>query len=314
MITIKRYTPEDRTAWNNFVATSKNGTFLLDRNYMEYHADRFSDYSLIACNDKGKIVALLPANISGTTLFSHQGLTYGGWITQAKHFTVAEMLDVFDAMIAFLKKDGIRTIIYKAIPHIYHRYPAEEDLYALFRHNAKLIISNVSTTIELNNPMAAYRSNTKLNIRKAAKEGLTIEESEDYAPYMQMLTEHLQEKYHTRPVHTAEEIQRLHNLFPKQIRLFTVRKEGRLIAGCVFYITDTVAHMQYSAMNEEGSRLYAVPFLHDYLIRNVFSEKRFYDFGISNEDNGRYLNEGLSFQKTGLGGRAIAYNIYQMDI
>lgn len=36
---------------------------MFNRDFMEYHADRFEDFSLIFKNEKGKIVALLPGNI-----------------------------------------------------------------------------------------------------------------------------------------------------------------------------------------------------------------------------------------------------------
>ena len=46
MFEIKRYTPEQADEWNQFVAASKNGTFLFDRRYMDYHADRFEGTDL----------------------------------------------------------------------------------------------------------------------------------------------------------------------------------------------------------------------------------------------------------------------------
>ena len=47
MFEIIRYTPDKANEWNKFIAKSKNGTFLFDRNYMDYHSDRFHDYSLL---------------------------------------------------------------------------------------------------------------------------------------------------------------------------------------------------------------------------------------------------------------------------
>ena len=44
---------------------------------MDYHKDRFEDYSLMVFKDE-KLVAVLPANRVEDKLFSHQGLTYGG--------------------------------------------------------------------------------------------------------------------------------------------------------------------------------------------------------------------------------------------
>lgn len=58
---IIRYAPALADEWNGFVARSKNGTFLFDRRYMDYHSDRFEDYSLMFYRE-GRLYALMPAN------------------------------------------------------------------------------------------------------------------------------------------------------------------------------------------------------------------------------------------------------------
>ena len=95
MITIRRYTSIDKPLWDGFVALSKNATFLHYRDYMDYHSDRFHDFSLMAF-DGGRLLALLPANLSGDTLYSHQGLTFGGWLMPLKHFNANTMTELLD--------------------------------------------------------------------------------------------------------------------------------------------------------------------------------------------------------------------------
>ena len=76
-IDVIKYNSNMKAEWDAFVETSKNGTFLFMRNYMEYHSDRFADHSLMFyCNNR--LLAVLPANIreSEKTLVSHGGLTY----------------------------------------------------------------------------------------------------------------------------------------------------------------------------------------------------------------------------------------------
>ena len=77
--TVKIYQDSDYNQWNTFVALAKNATFLFHRDFMEYHKDRFEDYSLIVL-DGERWVAVLPANIEEAKVFSHQGLTYGGLV------------------------------------------------------------------------------------------------------------------------------------------------------------------------------------------------------------------------------------------
>ena len=310
MVELKIYTKELHDEWNQFVAQSKNGTFLHNREYMDYHSDRFEDCSLVATS-KGKIVAVLPANRVGSTLYSHQGLTYGGWLTPIKHFTIINMLEIFDEMGRFLPSIGIKELIYKAIPHIYHSYPAEEDLYAIFRHNGILVETNVSTTIAQENPF--HFNDNYRNLSNAAKrKGVEIIESEDYAGMWNMLSERLDSKYGAKPVHSLEEIMLLKNRFSKNIRLFFAKQGEELLAGSVMYVTSMVAHAQYTASTEKGREIGALPLLYRNLIENVFKSSKYFDFGISNEDHGRYLNQGLVMQKNYMGGRAIVYNTYKI--
>lgn len=310
MIEIKVYSPTLANEWNRFIDESKNGTFLHKREYMDYHSDRFTDCSLVAYS-KGKIIALLPANRKGNTLYSHQGLTYGGWITPLKHFNAVNMLGIFEAMKHSLSQMGITEIIYKPSPHIYHAYPSEEDLYAIFRHGGNIVETNVASVLPLSAPLE-FNYTYRKAVNTAIGHNITIDECESFAEYWTLLEQLLQEKYDTTPVHTLQEIELLKARFPQNIRLFTASAEGKILAGVVMYVTDTVAHAQYIASNDEGRKKGALPMLFNHLIKCVFADKKHFDFGTSNENHGQYLNEGLILQKSHLGGRAIVYNTYKI--
>lgn len=299
--------------WDDFVRASRNGTFLHQRGYMDYHSDRFDDCSLVASID-GKLCALLPACIAGDTLWSHRGLTYGGWIVPLKHFDVTVMMAVMDAAALWMKDNGIKRFVYKAIPHIYHRYPCEEDLYALFRHGASLTETNISTTIDLTCPLPLDRGN-KSGANAARKAGIRVGESSDWEGYWQLLSSLLDERYDTRPVHSIEEITLLQGRFPNNIRLYTATLGTELLAGVVLYLSMPVAHCQYIGATPLGKESKALTLLFEHLI-NEYQRLgfRYFDFGISNEDHGRYLNEGLVRQKSRLGGRGIAYNIFEISL
>lgn len=312
MVEIKLYTSEMSNEWNRFVDDSKNATFLHRREYMDYHSDRFQDCSLMAYS-KGKLIAILPANRVENTLYSHQGLTYGGWLIPIKHFSIINMLEVFDAMKSFLKSIDITELIYKAIPHIYHTYPAEEDLYAIFLHGGELIETQISTTIEIENSYS-FNSNSLRAITKAKNHNITVSESYDFKTYWDILSNVLKLKHDTKPVHSLEEIEMLAERFPNNIKLYTASQDNKMLAGVVIYESSTVAHAQYIASADEGRNKGALALLFSHLIENVYADKKYFDFGTSNEDHGRYLNEGLVMQKTGFGGRAIVHNIYKITL
>ena len=299
--------------WDEFIRTSRNGTFLHQRGYMDYHSDRFTDCSLMALHD-GKLCALLPANVDGDTLWSHRGLTYGSWIVPLKHFDATVMLEVMDAAMAWLRANGIKRLVYKPVPHIYHRYPCEEDLYALFRHGARLTETNISTTIDLTCPLPLDRGN-KSGANAARKAGIQVGPSDDWKGYWQLLSLLLDERYGTRPVHTLEEMRLLQHRFPHSIVLSTATLDGELLAGVVMYLSMPVAHCQYIGASPRGKDSKALTLLFEYLIGESAKQGyRYFDFGISNEDHGRYLNEGLVRQKSRLGGRGIIYNTFEITL
>lgn len=313
MIEIRRYTPADAPMWNRFVTESHNATFLHDRRFMDYHSDRFTDCSLVA-HDGDHVVALLPANAQDAVLCSHQGLTYGGWLMPRKHFDATVMLQLMDSACKWMRDNGFTQLRYKAIPHIYHAYPADEDLYALFRHGAELVECNISTAIDLHDALPFDRGN-KSNVNKARKMGIVVEQTNNYAPYWQLLEQVLRERHEALPVHTLEEIMLLQSRFPDNISLHIASLHGELLAGVVMFNTAMVAHCQYIAASAVGRELKALSLLFSELIGQARDRgKRYFDFGISNEDHGRYLNEGLLQQKARLGGRGVVYNTYQLTL
>ncbi len=313
MVEIIRYDATMAAQWNEMARQCRNSTFQHQRGYMDYHSDRFTDCSLIALHN-GKPRALLPANVDGDTLWSHRGLTFGSWLVPLKHFDVTVMIEVMDATVAWMKDNGLKRLVYKAVPHIYHRYPCEEDLYALFRHHASLIETNISTTIDLSCPLLLDRGN-KSGANAARKAGITVGPSEDWQQYWHLLSSLLDERYDTRPVHTLDEILLLQSRFPDDIRLYTATLDGELLAGVVMYLSAPVAHCQYIGASPRGKDSKALTLLFDYLIQeSTRLGYRYFDFGISNEDHGRYLNEGLVRQKSRLGGRGIVYNTFEITL
>lgn len=313
MIEITRYNRSMSSQWDEMAQQSRNGTFLHQRGYMDYHSDRFEDCSLVAWRN-GKPCGLLPANIEGSTLWSHHGLTYGGWLLPFKHFDASIMIQVMDAAIDWMSANGINRLVYKPVPHIYHRYPCEEDLYAVFRHHGSLIESNISTTIDLSCPIPLDRGN-KSGVNAARKAGITVNQSEDWKGYWQLLSSLLDARYGTRPVHTLDEMMLLQSRFPDNIRLYTATLNDKLLAGVVMYLSSPVAHCQYIGASAEGKESKALTLLFDHLINESARQGfKYFDFGISNENHGLYLNEGLVQQKSRLGGRGIVYNTFEIKI
>lgn len=310
---ITHYTPDMKADWDNFVARSKNGTFLLMRDYMEYHADRFPDHSYIFSDDDGQIVALLPATLRGDALSSHAGLTYGGLIMDDKT-AAGDPLRMLDLLRNQLRSENITSLIYKAIPHIYHRQPAEEDLYALFRNNASLAIRNLSTAINLRNPIPSSRLG-KRALKRQRKAGISVSQVESVASFWDIVIQDRRIRHNTKPVHSAQELDYLRSHFPQNILFFTAADpDGGILGGAVIYLDRRVIHLQYAACTQRGKELYATDVIYHHLIFNQLADNDWFDFGISNEDNGLYLNEGMTHHKEEFGGRSVVYDTYILPI
>lgn len=309
---IRRYRREDKELWNSFVSKARNATFLFDRNYMDYHADRFDDNSFMFYH-KGKLKAVLPANVAGDTLYSHQGLTYGGLLLDKKA-TVEDVLECFDSLNSWLRENGISKVVYKALPWIYQQYPSEEDLYALtWKCKAQLISRNIASTIVIDNKLK-FAESRKSGIRKALSLNIEVGESNDVDGFWHVLEDNLGNRYNAKPVHTASEMKLLMSRFPNSIKLYVAKMNGEIVGGTLIYVTPQVVHTQYISASVEGKKHGALDLLFDYIINKVYVNCRYFDFGKSTEQGGAYLNEPLIFQKEGFGGRGVCYDWYQWEL
>lgn len=310
-IEIKKYDSTYKEIWDNFVVNSKNGTFLFYRDFIEYHSDRFIDFSLLIYL-KNKLIAVLPANIKGKTLYSHQGLTYGGLILST-YIKAIHVIEIFQKLNYFLVKIGVSQLIYKSIPHIYHKQPSEEDLYALFLNDAKLVSRSISSCIYLDEKI----SFSKLRIRmrdKALAKGLTVRENSDFESFWAILRKNLKNKYQTEPTHSLLEIESLKANFPNNIFLYEVYDGTIVLGGCVLFIWRNVAHVQYISSSKQGREVGAIDLLFDQLIISLYNTVDIFEFGTSTESGGKYLNEGLISQKEGFGARGIVYDTYKLEL
>ena len=310
MYEIVRYTPELKAQWDSFVRKSRNGTFLFLRDYMDYHRQRFTDFSLLIFH-KQSLVALLPLNKERDgSVTSHSGLTYGGLITDKKGRAV-KVMQMFECLNTWLRNAGITRVVYRPVPWIYHELPAEEDLYALFNVcKARLTAREISSTISQENKLA-FSQSRKDCLRKAQRAGVEVMPCNDFATFWDILSANLQQRYAVNPVHSLTEITMLANLFSRHIRLYAAYLDNEMVAGTVVYVMPRVVHVQYISASAKGKAVGALDLLSRYLIDEVFIDKPFFDFGKSTEDRGRRLNEPLIFQKEGFGGRGVCYDTYE---
>lgn len=309
-LSVKQYHKSNYKQWNAFIGQAKNATFLFHRDFMEYHKERFEDYSLMVFENE-KLVAILPANRAEDTIFSHQGLTYGGLVYQ-EQTKLSDVLAVFQSVLFFLKRNAIEKLQLKTIPFIYHTKPAQEIEYALFLAEAQLVRRDSLSVIDLSkeNPISKIR---KRGIQKGINNGLIIKEVTDFEPFWnEILIPNLDLKHNAKPVHSLMEITKLKTLFPENIRQFNVYFNDKIVAGTTIFESENVAHCQYISKFEGAETLGSLDFLYSFLIKEIFAKKPFFDFGISNEAQGKKLNEGLSYWKESFGASTVVHDFYEV--
>lgn len=309
-LNIQPYSVEKKAVWNTFVKQSKNGTFLFERDFMEYHSDRFQDFSLLVYEGE-KLLAILPANQMEDKVFSHQGLTYGGFIL-SKKIKFEKVLVVFQAVLKYLNEKKIGNLQLKLIPKIYQTYPADELDYLLFLVKAKRTRCDISSSIALNNPIST-QSNRVEGVKKAIKNRLVIKKEKEYEIFWKkILIPNLASKHDSKPVHTSAEIKLLAGYFPKNIHQFNVYKENEIVGGATIFESEHVAHVQYISANNQKQALGTLDYLFHQLITEDFKHKKYFDFGISNEEQGLKVNKGLLYWKECFGARSVIHEFYDI--
>lgn len=304
--TVKRYESNYFSDWNAFISKAKNATFLFHRNYMEYHSDRFEDFSLMVYDEK-KLVAVLPANRVGETVYSHQGLTYGGLVLPLK-IKANVTIEIIDAVVLFLKQNAVLELLYKQLPILYFSKVSNEIDYFLLQKGAHLLRKDMNLAINLSKDLMISKS--KLKHFNKSNANLQIVEETDFTFFWNyVLQPRLKDKYNLKPVHNLAEISLLKSYFPDNIKQFSAYFEEQIVAGITIFDFGNVIKSQYGSTTKEGEQLRALDFLYITLINKYKKEgKLYFDMGIVNENEGKEFNSGLLNQKEELG-----CDIYNQD-
>ncbi|MBE8723637.1 FemAB family protein [Flavobacterium hungaricum] len=311
--TVKKYRENDYALWNDFIAQAKNGAFLFHRDFMEYHQDRFEDFSLLIFENE-KLKAILPANKTADAVYSHQGLTYGGLVFLEK-LKAAKIEIILDEILNFLKTNNIKNFYYRPIPGFYLAKGNQEVDFFLFKRNAVLERKEMNLALNLQLPLCVSKSKMK-HFRRIENLDLDIVEETDFTPFWdEVLSPRLSEKFNINPVHSKQEITLLQNRFPKNIRQFSVYQEDKIIAGVTIFESNGVVKSQYGATSKKGEEVRALDFLFIHLILKFKREgKHFFDMGVVTEKNEKGYNPGLLQQKEELGCSVYNQDFYKLTL
>ncbi len=310
MLNVVKYSKAYSEEWDGFVRTSNVDHFMFERLFLEYHQGRFLDNSLLFYKEE-KLVAVLPANLDKEILYSHQGLSFGGFLT-SKKCTAPLVLDLFKELRFYCKKNKIKKIHYKRTPDIYSQSTGQDDLYGLFIEDYDLVRRDLGSIVGLLSP-GKLSKGRKWSVNKAKKADVIVKPAQCFSEFWELLSDVLW-KHGVSPVHSIEEIKLLVSRFPSNIKLYIAILDGELVAGAVLFVTNQVVHTQYMASNENGRGHGALDFLILDLMEKYKASHQTFSFGVSTELQGRHLNEGLLAQKNGFGAKSMVHDFYEVEV
>ena len=311
MVSIETYKDNYKADWNNFVDSSKNSTFLFNRDFMDYHSDRFEDFSLMVY-EKSELIALLPLNIIENKVYSHQGLSYGGLIVK-NNIKFQKFLELFIQILKYLNKKSVDKLFIKQIPLIYNSNFNGELDYLSFMTGCNIYRRDIISVIDMQNSFKISKDRIQ-GYKRGLKNNLEIREVDcfdDFWNYILIPT--LSKRHSVKPVHNLDEINQLGSNFSNNIKQFNVYHKNQIVAGATIFQTKNVAHVQYIGSTPEKNTLGSLDFLFHKLIKEIYVNHKYFDFGNSHENGGMQINQGLNYWKEGFGARSLTHDFYEIE-
>ena len=299
-----------KIAWDSFLKDSQCPLFFFYRDFMAYHHDRFTDASTLLWEDQ-RLIGIVPASVKSETLVSHGGLTYGGILLNSqRHSKLQEALKAFAHL--WLSK-GLTSFVLKKPPFFFSQSESQDDIFELWRAGATLIKRDLTTFVDLED--FNYSKGRKSSVKKGKMLGVEIDRGTTNLQEFYLLLESVLHNGHgVKPTHSENEIALLMERFPQHIQLKSARWKDKMAAAALVFHFGDVIHTQYLCASHEGREACALDVLIDSLLNENKGQKKFLSFGISTEDGGKTLNDGLLLQKESFGGKNCCIDTYQVEI
>ncbi|MBP9774091.1 MAG: GNAT family N-acetyltransferase [Candidatus Peribacteraceae bacterium] len=309
---VVRFQSSHEQQWETFVAASRNGTVFHTRRFLAYHpADRFEDHSLLFF-DGPHLRAVLPAaertDGDRTLLASHPGASYGGLVLHPDA-TVADTGIIIDVLIEYARAEKFASLsMLRLTPASVRTQFSDDAEYWLYQRGGIVTRFEMDGSIDLrgwsdNAMLEQFSGKCRNAVRQAQRSGLTVHISEDITAFWTILETTLAARHSAHPTHTREEIERLAKLLGGDLRLFAAF-DGDTMVGGILTITlhSKAVYTLYIAQNYEYQKHHPVHLILAEIIRTGIVEKRdTLHLGVSTEDGGKKVNEGLFFFKESFG-------------
>lgn len=309
MYKIVDYTMRMQEEWDRFVSASKNGLFFFQRKFVDYHAEKIEDKSVMIF-EGDELIGLLPlAKGPSKTLVSHSGLTFGGLIYR-NGLDLEKLEEILRAIFLYLKDQFVDRVVIKQPPAIYNSDAYNELKFAYFKNGGHIKDVYPTSYIDFNEP-STWQQRRKRQANKALKKNIEIKIDNDFCSFWnEILIPNLQLRYHRNPVHSIEEIQLLQKRFPEQILQVNAYYLGKICTGITIFKFEGVVKLQYISSNELGKSYGALDLIMKNLQLPDFLGNQIIDMGTSMIPETERINRGVFDWKMGFGAKITLYETY----
>jgi hypothetical protein len=250
---IIEYNPEWKEKWDKFVLSSNNGTMFHLQKFFDYHKPGKFTFNHLMFVEKGEIKAVLPGSLKDGIFESPVGASYGSIVTG--DITFKEALNFVQMLIDYGKKNGYKEFYLTPAPMIYEKYQNQNLDFAMLWSGFKFSLHYISSAIKLDKNrdiISRFHATTRRNIRKSlSNPDIRVEINDRYDEFYPILLEN-KARHNVKPTHTYEDLIKLTELLPDNLKLFMVYYKDKPIAGSsMFFANKTVAICFYNMLYYE---------------------------------------------------------------
>jgi lipid II:glycine glycyltransferase (peptidoglycan interpeptide bridge formation enzyme) len=246
---IIKYTEEWKEKWDEFVLESNNGTMFHMQKFFDYHTPGKFEFNHLIFLEKNEIIALLPGAMVGSKYESPIGASYGSIVTKDVKFTAA--LEIVSTLIKYAKGNEIDEIELTAPPVVYENHPNQNLDFAMLWQGFSYELHYISSAIKLDpdtDIISRFSPTTRRNVRNSLKnKDIRVEISENYEEFYPILLDN-KSRHNVKPTHSLEDLLKLNELLPDNLKLFLVYWKDIPIGGSLMFFVNRTCSLCFYNM------------------------------------------------------------------
>jgi Acetyltransferase (GNAT) domain len=286
-IIIHEYKPKYREEWDRFVDESNIGTMFHKQAFLDYHTPGRFEFFNLMFRRGDQLVGVMPAGLkdNGTVLWSPVGASYGSVVVKDISFEIS--LEIIDALLDY-SKDRFKEIFLIPPPFIYNKIYNQHLEYSMMYRKFDFENHYISHAVDLklgDDCLDNCDKKTRQTVRKLlANDDLQMRESNTMEEFFPILVEN-KARHNVQPTHSLEDLNRLKELTPDNLKLIMIDYKGEPIAGSLLFLANNkVALCFYLMMKYDFKHLKPVVLAQYESVRWAQENGyHWYDIGVSQD-------------------------------